>query len=165
MIEHGFDAGGSVGMDEVAESWDDLTGHRLTFLAKLADLDRDRGFEYDGHTSTAAFLMHRCGMSARRARREVFLARSLERMRLVWSSVASGRLSFDQAVVLAFAQHRPPRPLRRRRGDAGGRVGLVGRHGPTKLDNLIRQHHPPQRTPTPKPDTPPGVTDQSAPRL
>src|SRR5690606_36308212 len=58
-----------------------------------------------------------------------------------------------------------PRPIRRRRGDAGGRGGLVGRHGPTKLDNLIRQHHPPQRTPTPKPDTPPGVTDQSAPRL
>ena len=95
-------------MDVVAESWDDLTGHRLTFLSELAALDRERGFEYDGHTSTAAFLMHRCGMSARRARREVFLARSLERMRLVWSSVGSGRLSFDQAVVLAFAQHRLP---------------------------------------------------------
>mgnify|MGYP001948748557 CR=1 FL=1 len=108
MIEHGFDAGGSVGMDEVAESWDDLTGHRLTFLSELAALDRERGFEYDGHTSTAAFLMHRCGMSARRARREVFLARSLERMRLVWAAVASGRLSFDQAVVLAFASTGSP---------------------------------------------------------
>src|SRR5690606_26254687 len=120
MIEHGFDAGGSVGMDEVAAAWGNLTASRLEFLSELAALDRERGFEYDGHTSTAAFLMHRCGMSARRARREVFLARSLERMRLVWSSVASGRLSFDQAVVLAFAQHRPPRPLRRRRGNAHG---------------------------------------------
>src|SRR5688572_27099261 len=116
MIEHGFDAGGSVGMDEVAAAWGNLTASRLEFLSELAALDRERGFEYDGHTSTAAFLMHRCGMSARRARREVFLARSLERMRLVWSSVASGRLSFDQAVVLAPA----PRPLRRRRGNAHG---------------------------------------------
>ncbi|HEX7099992.1 MAG TPA: DUF222 domain-containing protein, partial [Acidimicrobiia bacterium] len=111
MIEQSFDTRGNVAMDVVAEAWDDLTAHRLRFLVRVARLDRERGFDYDGHTSTAAFLMHRCGMSARRARREVFLARSLDQMRLTWSAVASGKLSFDQAVVLAFAQHRFPDPF------------------------------------------------------
>ena len=98
-------------MDRVADRWGNLIASRLEFLAEVAALDRGRGFDYDGYTSAAAFLMHRCGMSARRARREVFLARSLEPMRLTWSAVASGTLSFDQAVVLAFAQHRFPDPF------------------------------------------------------
>src|SRR5690606_30816727 len=88
-----------------------LIASRLEFLSEVAALDRERGFDYDGHTSATAFLMHRCGMSARRARREVFLARSLDQMRLTWGAVASGRLSFDQAVVLAFAPHRCPVPF------------------------------------------------------
>ena len=114
MIEHEFDGrrmlntGGGEAMDEVAAAWGEMTASRLRYLAKLAVLDRERGFEYDGYASAAAFLMCRCGMSARRARREVFLARSMGRMRLVWAAVASGRLSFDQAATLAFAQHRFP---------------------------------------------------------
>ena len=100
MIEQSFDTRGNVAMDRVADRWGNLTASRLEFLSEVAALDRERGFDYDGYTSTAAFLMHRCGMSARRARREVFLARSLDQMRLTWSAVASGTLSFDQAVVL-----------------------------------------------------------------
>ncbi len=98
-------------MDRVADRWGNVIASRLEFLSEVAALDRERGFDYDGHTSAAAFLMHRCGMSARRARREVFLARSLDQMRLTWGAVASGKLSFDQAVVLAFAQHRFPDPF------------------------------------------------------
>ncbi|HEX7098993.1 MAG TPA: hypothetical protein VF377_07105, partial [Acidimicrobiia bacterium] len=100
MIERSFDTRGNEAMDRVADRWGNLTASRLEFLSEVAALDREQGFDYDGHTSTAAFLMHRCGMSARRARREVFLARSLEPMRLTWGAVASGKLSFDQAVVL-----------------------------------------------------------------
>ncbi|HEX7098598.1 MAG TPA: DUF222 domain-containing protein, partial [Acidimicrobiia bacterium] len=119
MIERSFDTRGNVAMDRVADRWGNVIASLLEFLSEVAALDRERGFDYDGHTSTTAFLMHRCGMSARRARREVFLARSLDQMRLTWSAVASGKLSFDQAVVLAFAQHRFPDPF------ASDEAGLV----------------------------------------
>ena len=62
-------------MDRVADRWGDLTGTRLQFLAEVAALDRERGSSTTVMPRRRRFLMHRCGMSARRARREVFLAR------------------------------------------------------------------------------------------
>ena len=62
MIEHEFDGrrmlntGGGEAMDEVAAAWGEMTASRLRYLAKLAVLDRERGFEYDGYASAAAFL-------------------------------------------------------------------------------------------------------------
>ena len=117
MIEQSFDirgidTRGNEAMDRVADRWGNLTASRLEFLSEVAALDRERGFDYDGHTSAAAFLMHRCGMSARRARREVFLARSLDQMRLTWGGGGFGEAEFRSGGGAGVRPAPLPRPIR-----------------------------------------------------
>src|SRR5690606_4992424 len=85
-----------------------IAGSRLMRLSAVAELDRDRGFEHDGYTSATAFLIHRCGMGAGEANREVFLARSLQHMTYAVKSAWAGHISLTPLELLAHARNRPP---------------------------------------------------------
>lgn len=98
---------GSV-MSRVVEGDQTLVGFRLMRLAAIAELDSSRDFEYDGYPSTTAFLIHRCGMTPGEARREVFLARSLEYMPYAVKSAYACHISISQVEMLAHARSRHP---------------------------------------------------------
>lgn len=101
----------SSGMDSVVELTELLAGSRLARLSAIASLDESRAYSYDGYTSTTAFLIHRCGMSGRDARREVFLARSLEHMEYAVKSTYAGHIAISQLEILAYARNRHPAPF------------------------------------------------------
>ncbi|HEX2153210.1 MAG TPA: hypothetical protein VHL52_04470, partial [Acidimicrobiia bacterium] len=114
MDEHTFGSGLSVEeepstpMEKVVD-FDELTaGCRLMRLCAVAELDRSKDFEYDGYTSTSAFLIHRCGMSVGEATREVFVARSLDQMDYSVKSAFAGHISLTQLELLAHARARHP---------------------------------------------------------
>lgn len=112
MDEQGFDEGPvSSEMDSVVELTELLAGSRLARLAAIASLDESRAYSYDGYTSATAFLIYRCGMSGRDARREVFLARSLPHMEYAVKSAYAGHIAFSQLEILAYARNRHPAPF------------------------------------------------------
>ncbi|MGH8911522.1 MAG: DUF222 domain-containing protein, partial [Acidimicrobiia bacterium] len=82
----------------------------LARLQRIAVLDETGGDEYDGYTSCAAFLVHRCGMGSGEANRQVFLARALAQVPYAVKLTAAGRLSVNQLEMLAHAQNRHPDP-------------------------------------------------------
>lgn len=115
MGERVFDDVGVSGSCQVMArvvDWDEtLTGFRLMRLSAIAELDAERGFEYDGYASTTAFLVHRCGMGGGEAKREVFLARSLEHMPYAVKSAYAGHISLTQLELLAHARSKHPEPF------------------------------------------------------
>lgn len=111
MGEHTFDESGEAAGSVMARVIDDdetLTGVRLARLGAIADLDRTRDFQYDGYPSATAFLIHRCGMGAGEAKREVFLARSMRHMPYAVKSAYAGHISITQLELLAYARSRHP---------------------------------------------------------
>jgi hypothetical protein len=70
-------------------------------LRRLAEIDRRRLVERDGHLSTAAWLADRFGVAAGVARDAVRLARGLERMVRVRQALVDGVVSLSAVRVLA----------------------------------------------------------------
>lgn len=106
MSEHQFEATEWLKTAEAACEMSDSA--RFGRLGAIADVDRTRAWNYDGYTSTTAFLMHRAGMGAGEANREVFLARSLGSMPEATRLTGEGRLYVNQLEALAHAHARHP---------------------------------------------------------
>lgn len=121
----GDTSAGAEGMTSVLAHHQSVAEARLRRLEAIADLDRRRDYHYDGYSSTTAFLIHRCGMTARDARREVFLARSLEEMPYAVKSVEACRLTLTQFEILAHTRRRHPDPYR---ADEAALVEAVAPH-------------------------------------
>lgn len=77
-------------------------------LRRLAELDRRRLFERDGHLSAASWLAHRCSLGWGQARDAVYLARALDRMPRVRRVLEAGAISLSGARVLAEAHDAEP---------------------------------------------------------
>jgi hypothetical protein len=77
-------------------------------LRRLAEIDRRRLFERDGHLSAAAWLVHRFHVAWGAARDLVRVARGLSAMPRAREAVESGDLSLSAARVLATAQAAEP---------------------------------------------------------
>jgi len=72
--------------------------HRLLVL--IAEFDRRRGWELDGHRSCAHWLAFRTGIDLGAAREKVRAARALESLPETGASMARGELSFSQVRAL-----------------------------------------------------------------
>lgn len=66
-------------------------------MGDLATFDAREEFRVDGHVSTLAWLMDRCGMSRSTAKERLRVARQLAGRPLVASAMAAGRLSYSKA--------------------------------------------------------------------
>src|SRR5687768_16656539 len=72
----------------------------LERLRRLAEIDRRRLFERDGHLSAAAWLGSRCSVAHGTARDHVRIARGLQEMPLTRRGIESGDVSLGTARVL-----------------------------------------------------------------
>lgn len=122
MLEHAFDSfpsssgfrGGTAvlpgrnGMEATEAA--NLAVHeaRLDRLEAIARMDESGDYSYDGYTSAAAFLIHRCGLGPGEANREIFLARSLRDLPHAHALARAGRLSVSQLEILAQARRKHP---------------------------------------------------------
>lgn len=122
MLEHAFDSfpsssgfrGGTAvlpgrnGMEATEAA--NLAVHeaRLDRLEAIARMDKSGDYSYDGYTSAAAFLIHRCGLGPGEANREIFLARSLRDLPHAHALARAGRLSVSQLEILAQARRKHP---------------------------------------------------------
>ena len=77
-------------------------------LRRLAEIDRRRLFERDGHLSSAAWLAGRFCIGWAQARRSLQLARGLDAMDLVRIAFERGQLSLGAARVLTEAHEAEP---------------------------------------------------------
>ena len=73
------------------------------WLELVAEFDRRRGHRKTGHTSTAAWLAHACGIDGRTARDHVRVARRLSQWPEVANALGEGRLSYAKVRALARA--------------------------------------------------------------
>jgi hypothetical protein len=74
-------------------------------LRRLADLDRRRIYERDGHLSTALWLIATFGLAWGAARELVRVARALEHMPETRRALDAGEISTAAATVLVAARH------------------------------------------------------------
>lgn len=81
---------------------------RLDRLEAIARMDESGDYSYDGYTSAAAFLIHRCGLGPGEANREIFVARSLAHLPHAHALARAGRLSVSQLEILAQARRKHP---------------------------------------------------------
>lgn len=77
-------------------------------LRRLAEIDRRRLYERDGHLSTASWLTGRFCMAWGGASSDVRLARGLGEMALVHKALQDGEISLSAAHVLAAAHEAEP---------------------------------------------------------
>lgn len=77
-------------------------------LRPLADIDRRRPFERDGHMSTAAWLVAKYNLSWGAARERVRVARALRDMPLAQRAVEEGEVSMSALRVLVTARETDP---------------------------------------------------------
>jgi hypothetical protein len=73
-------------------------------LRRLAEIDRRRLFERDGHLSAAAWLVSRAKLAWGTAREQVRIARGLERMDRTRTALEAGELSMSSVRVLTSAR-------------------------------------------------------------
>jgi hypothetical protein len=85
----------------------------LERLRRLAELDRRRVFERDGHLSAAAWLAGRFRMAWGAAREHVRVARGLEAMPATRRALDAGDLSLSAARVLVAAREANPEAFER----------------------------------------------------
>jgi hypothetical protein len=78
-------------------------------LRRLAELDRRRLFERDGHLSAASWLASRFRVAWGSARGDVRIARGLEDMPLTRAALEDGSISVSAAKVLVAARQEDPR--------------------------------------------------------
>jgi hypothetical protein len=77
-------------------------------LRRLAELDRRRLFERDGHLSATAWVAARFRVAWGSARGDVRIARGLEEMPLTRAGLEDGTISMSAAKVLVAARHEDP---------------------------------------------------------
>jgi hypothetical protein len=77
-------------------------------LRRLAEIDRRRLFERDGHLSAASWLAARFKVAWGSAREHVRMARSLEEMPVARDALARGDLSMSGVRVLVSAREADP---------------------------------------------------------
>ncbi len=82
-------------------------------LRRLAELDRRRLHERDGHLSAASWVVSRLGVGWGRARRSVRVARALEHMPRTRRALEEGELSLHAAELLAEARRAEPEAFER----------------------------------------------------
>lgn len=80
----------------------------LERLRRLAELDRRKPWQVDGHLSTTGWLASRLRLAHGAAAADVRLARALERMPAVRREAASGEISGSALRVLASAREADP---------------------------------------------------------
>jgi hypothetical protein len=79
-------------------------------LRSLAEIDRRRLFERDGHLSAASWLVSAFNVAWGIAREHVRLAKALEEMPSARVAIEEGEVSLSSARVLASARDANPRP-------------------------------------------------------
>jgi hypothetical protein len=99
---------------ELHRACEALEGERLR---RLAELDRRRTFERDGHLSAAAWLASAFCMAWGRAREAVRVARGLEDMPKTRRALDAGEVSTSAVQVLATAREADPDAFRRCEGE------------------------------------------------
>ena len=72
----------------------------------MAAFDEADGRHLEGHTSTTAFLKHRCRMSAGRAQRAVALSHRLPSLQQTEKAFSAGTISLDQVRLTADVPER-----------------------------------------------------------
>jgi hypothetical protein len=100
----------------------------LERLRRLAEIDRRRLFERDGHLSAASWLGSRCSVAHGTARDHVRIARGLQEMPLTRRGIESGDLSLSAARVLVTAQDADPEAFARSEAELveAARIHRVG---------------------------------------
>jgi hypothetical protein len=86
--------------DDLVELRQSIDWLEAEWIRRVAHFDRREGKNLDGHSSTTAFLKHRCRMAGVRAHRSVALSHSLPAMPFVEKSFSVGDLSLDQVSIL-----------------------------------------------------------------
>jgi len=97
-------------------------------LRRLAEIERRRIFERDGHVSAASWLAGRFGLGWGEARRGVALARGLERMVRVRRALEAGAVSLSAVGELAEVQEAEPEAFVGAEGflvDAAARLSIT----------------------------------------
>ena len=91
-------------LEELGERITTLAAHlaaaECRFLQLLAEFDRRRGWELEGHRSCAHWLSFRTGRDLRTAREKVRVAAALERLPAVGEAMGKGELSFSKVRAL-----------------------------------------------------------------
>lgn len=103
-------------------------------LRRLAEIDRRRLFERDGHLSAASWLAHRCSLGWGQAREALHLARALDRMPKVRRVLEAGAISLSGARVLAEAHRAEPEAFL---AAAPMLVDAATRHPVTELRRVV----------------------------
>lgn len=94
--------------DDFAELHSAMQSLEAERLRRLAEIDRRRLFERDGHLSTASWLTSRFQMAWGIAKSDVQMARSLLQMETVRHAVEAGTVSLSALRVLAEARAAEP---------------------------------------------------------
>ena len=87
--------------DEIATLAAQIHAATQRFLALVADFDRRRGWELDGHRSCAHWLSHRTGIDLGACREKVRTAHALTGLPETRAAMARGELSFSAVRALS----------------------------------------------------------------
>jgi len=87
--------------DEIATLAAHIHAATQRFLALIAEFDRRRGWELDGHRSCAHWLSYRTGIDLGACREKVRTARVLEELPRTSAAMARGELSFSAVRALS----------------------------------------------------------------
>jgi uncharacterized protein DUF222/HNH endonuclease len=87
--------------DEIATLAAHIHAATQRFLALIADFDKRRGWELDGHRSCAHWLSYRTGIDLGACREKVRTARALEGLPETRAAMARGELSFSAVRALS----------------------------------------------------------------
>ena len=99
--------------DDFAELHGAVEQLEVERLRRLAEIDRRKLFERDGHLSTASWLVSAFKVAWGVAREHVRLAKALEQMPLTRAGVEEGEVSLSSAGVLATAREADPEAFAR----------------------------------------------------
>lgn len=78
----------------------------VEWARRVAAFDRAQGRDLEGHTSTTAFLKHRCQMAAGRAQLAVALGHRLPALSHAEKALVAGEVSLDQVRLMASVPER-----------------------------------------------------------
>jgi hypothetical protein len=85
--------------DELVAFEDAITWLETERVRRVAAFENRNGIDLEGHSSTTAFLKHRCRMTGGRAQRVVTMANRLSDLPFVAKALSVGDISLDQARV------------------------------------------------------------------
>lgn len=95
-------------LDEVVEMSRLINALEAQRARRIAEIDRRRAHERDGHITAAAWLRHRCGMASGRAADHVRIARAVNRMPAMRRVFEAGDLDMTRVRMLVHAHGRHP---------------------------------------------------------